>query len=289
MRWFKDGDKNTKFFHNYVKGRRKRLRIHDIQTTQGDTVKSTKNIGAAAVEYFENHFREDSSTVNYDMLQVIPHMITSEQNNEMTMIPGCDEVKKVVFGLNKDSTSGSDGFSGHFFQDSWDIIKEDVTNMVRAFFSGQQLPRFITHTNLILIPKKENVKTFVDLRPISLSTFINKIISRLLHGRMAKCLPFIISRNQFGFVKGRNITENVLLAQEIIRDIKLRNKENNVVVKLDMAKAYDRVLWIFLTKVLRKFGFSERIVDMVWRLISNNWYSILVNGISHGFLGRQEG
>jgi len=199
------------------------------------------------------------------------------------MIPGCDEVKKVVFGLNKDSTSGPDGFSGHFFQDCWDIIKEDVTNMVRAFFSGQQLPRFITHTNLILIPKKENVKTFVDLRPISLSTFANKIISRLLHGRMANCLPFIISRNQSGFVKGRNITENVLLAQEIIRDIKLRNKENNVVVKLDMAKAYDRVSWIFLTKVLRKFGFSERIVDMVWRLISNNWYSILVNGISHGF------
>jgi len=33
MRWVKDEDKNTKFFHNYVKGRRKRLRIHDIQTT----------------------------------------------------------------------------------------------------------------------------------------------------------------------------------------------------------------------------------------------------------------
>lgn len=161
--------------------------------------------------------------------------------------------------------------------------------MVRAFFCGQELPRFITHTNLVLIPKKEVVDSFGDLRPISLSTFINKIISRLLHDRLVKVLPTIISQNQAAFVKGRSITENVLLAQEIIRDINRRNKNHNVVVKLDMAKAYDRVSWIFLTKVLRSFGCSERIIDMVVRLISNNWYSVIVNGQSFGFFQSSRG
>ncbi|WMV14216.1 hypothetical protein MTR67_007601 [Solanum verrucosum] len=83
--------------------------------------------------------------------------------------------------------------------------------------------------------------------------------------------------------------ENVLLAQEIIRDIYLRNKHINVVVKLDMAKAYDRVSWIFLTKVLRKLGFAEVIIDMIWRLVSNNWYSVLINGRSHGFFRSTRG
>uniref|UniRef100_A0A0V0H3R1 Putative ovule protein n=1 Tax=Solanum chacoense TaxID=4108 RepID=A0A0V0H3R1_SOLCH len=69
----------------------------------------------------------------------------------------------------------------------------------------------------------------------------------------------------------------------------LRNKEANVVVKLDMAKAYDRVDWIFLTKVLRKFGFSEMIIDMIWRLISGNWYSIMINGQAHGFFHSSRG
>lgn len=54
-------------------------------------------------------------------------------------------------------------------------------------------------------------------------------------------LPSLISINQSGFVKGRSITEKILLAQEIIRDINKRNKLNNVAVKLDIAKAYDRV------------------------------------------------
>lgn len=55
-----------------------------------------------------------------------------------------------------------------------------------------------------------------------------------------------------------------------------------MVVKLDMTKAYNRVSWIFLTKMLTKFGFFEVIIDIVWRLLANNWYSILINGHSHG-------
>lgn len=51
-----------------------------------------------------------------------------------------------------------------------------------------------------------------------------------------------------------------------------------MVVKLDMAKAYDRVSWIFLTKVLRSIGFSEVLKDIISKLLSNNWYSVLING-----------
>lgn len=42
-------------------------------------------------------------------------------------------------------------------------------------------------------------------------------------------------------MKDRSITKNILLAQEIIRNINKRNKHTNVVVKLNMTKAYDRV------------------------------------------------
>lgn len=55
-----------------------------------------------------------------------------------------------------------------------------------------------------------------------------------------------------------------------------------MVVKLDMTKAYDMVSWIFLTEVLRKFGFSEVIIDMLWMLSSNNWYSVCLNRQSYG-------
>lgn len=65
------------------------------------------------------------------------------------------EVKDAVFSLNKDSASGPDGFSGEFFHNFWDIIEEDIVAVVMTFFCGMDLPRYITHTTLALIPKKK--------------------------------------------------------------------------------------------------------------------------------------
>ncbi|XP_060210563.1 uncharacterized protein LOC132637499 [Lycium barbarum] len=196
MRWFKDGDRNTKFFHSYVKGRRKKLALQRIQNSQGDWISSNNDIREEAVRFYQNQLRQLATRTDYEMLKKIPALIFTEQNESLIALPSNEDVKLAVYGLNGDSTSGPDGFSGHFFQ----------------YFG-------------------------------------------------------IISNTQTSFVKGKSIVEYVLLAQDIIRDINKRNKLHNVVVKLDMAKAYDRVSWIFLTKVLRQFGFSEVIVDMVWRLV----------------------
>lgn len=85
-----------------------------------------------------------------------------------------------------------------------------MLGLVKAFYEGNTLPRFIIHTNLTLLPKKDNIQTFADLRPINLSNFINKVISIEVHGRIEKLLPQIISSNQLCFVKERRIAENVL-------------------------------------------------------------------------------
>ena len=58
-------------------------------------------------------------------------------------------------------------------------------------------------------------------------------------------------------MKGRSIVENILQRQEIIRDINKRNEYHDVVVKLYMTEAYDRVLGIFLIQVMRRFFFMR--------------------------------
>lgn len=155
---------------------------------------------------------------------------------------------------------------------------EHLLLRVMHLLLGHTLPKSITHTNLVLLPKKERVQSFTNMRPISLSNFLNNVISRIIHNKLEILLPSIISQNLYGFVKGRSITENVLLAQEIITDIRKRGKPTNVVIKLDMAKAYGRVSWHFLINVLHKLGFDKLFVDKIWRLMSNNWYSVLING-----------
>ena len=133
--------------------------------------------------------------------------------------------------------------------------------MVQDFSQGNSLPKSITHSNLVLIPKKEIIQYFLNLRPVILSNFLKKILSRIIYDRLEFMLPNLISHNPYGFVKARSIIENVPLTQEIVANIKKRGKPTNVVIKLDMSKAYDRVSWFFIMKVLRKMWFSNDFVD----------------------------
>lgn len=82
-----------------------------------------------------------------------------------------------------------------------------------TFFCGSELPKYITHTNVVFIPKKKVVSKFSDLRPIRLSSSANKIISKVIHEIIVLVLlPLIISRNQTRFMTRRSIAENILLA-----------------------------------------------------------------------------
>lgn len=153
--------------------------------------------------------------------------------------------------------------TGVFYKESWDSITEDVYQIVVAFFCGFNLPRFITHTNLKMQPKKLIVNTFSDMRSISLSNFVNKNFSTLIHNRIKRLLPEIISTKQASFFHERSIVENILVVQEISSEIRKRGKSLNMVIKLDMMKAYNRLDSLYLTKVLRKLGFNEAIIDIV--------------------------
>lgn len=58
--------------------------------------------------------------------------------------------------------------------------------------------------------------------------------------------------------------------------------ESFMAVKLDMRKAYDRVKWSFIKKVMQKLGFHEKWIDWILQCITTMSYSILINGEDHG-------
>lgn len=114
------------------------------------------------MEFFQEQFRAAEVQNWPDMMENIPRLISQEDNATMIMDPTEEEVTNAVHNTNGDNVSGPNGFSGLFYQHWWTIIDRDVTSVVQAFFCGQILPRFVTHTNLVLLPKNEHVKEFVD-------------------------------------------------------------------------------------------------------------------------------
>nr|XP_027061902.1 uncharacterized protein LOC113688298 [Coffea arabica] len=264
VKWVSDGDKNTAFFHVIVTERRRKSVIHRIRKTNGEWVDDEANICAKAVSFFQDLFTEEGGRPSSDMLEIIPKIIIDQDNMVQTGVPSISEVKEVIFSMDEDSAAGSNGFTGKYFMAAWEVVAEDVHRAIMSFFCRAMLPRSVTATAIMLLPKVQCPQDFIQYRSISLCNFVKKVISKFLSSRLARVLPRIVFPQQSGFVSGRQIADNFLLAQELLSDIKKPNRGGNVMLKLDMIKSYNRVSWIFLIQVLQRFGFSEVWIDMIW-------------------------
>ena len=133
------------------------------------------------------------------------------------------EIENTVFQLGPQKTLGLDGLPAFFFQQYWEIVKTDVFNTIHAFFHYESLFKLINHTFITLIPKISFPHQVSHFRPIGLCNVIYKVISKILVNRLKPIMDSLIFPFQNAFIKGRNISKNILIAHEIM-DI-LRKKK----------------------------------------------------------------
>lgn len=106
----------------------------------------------------------------------------------------------------------------------------------------------------------------------------------MLANRLKDVLDVIISPSQSAFVQDRLITDNIIIAGEVGHYLQRKRVGNDgwAALKLDMAKAYDRMEWSFLEGTLVALGFDSRWVDLIRLCVPTVKYNILVNGDSVG-------
>ena len=109
-----------------------------------------------------------------------------------------------------------------------------------------------------------------------------KWLTKVLANRLKKVVENVVSKAQGAFVKGRQILDAMLIANEVIDSI-LKNNENGILCKLDIEKAYYNVDWSFLLTVMQKMGFGEKWIGWIKWCISTTRFYVLVNGTSMGF------
>ncbi|KAL4297875.1 hypothetical protein GQ457_12G013550 [Hibiscus cannabinus] len=162
----------------------------------------------------------------------------------------------------------------------WELIGPDILRLCHDLLAHKIDMSCITATVITLIPKVEDPVRMQQLRPISLCTVVYKIVSKTILNRMKPFLPRCISENQSTFLKGRLISDNILVAHELLHYLcSSKNGPNKgAALKLDMEKTFDRVEWTFLQSVLLRMGFHSDWVDLLMDCVSTVTFRIRING-----------
>ena len=130
-----------------------------------------------------------------------------------------------------------------------------------------------------------------EFHPISLCNVLYKIYSKVLANRLKKFLPSLITKHQSAFAKDRLISDNIMIAFETLHHMKHHNsrKLGFMAVKLDMSKAYDRVEWVYLERLMGRMGFCSRWITLIMSCVRTVSYSIMVNGDPVGMIHPSRG
>jgi hypothetical protein len=254
-RWLKEGDANTGFFHACVKSRKRSNSLVALRSGSS-WLTHPEEIRREVVAYFQNHFDEVSwerpklDGIDFKQLSV----------EEASGIEGAfsrDEVVEVIMLADGNKCPGPDGFNFSFFTKFWEVLEKEVMRLFEEFYVSASLPSCFSSYFITLIPKILSPHHVSDFRPISLLGSLYKLLAKVLARRLGNVMNDVISNNQSAFLKGRNLTDGVLVVNEVV-DLAKRLKQDCVILKVDFEKAYDSVSWSFLDYMLRRVGFGSR-------------------------------
>ncbi|KAJ7009360.1 hypothetical protein NC653_000125 [Populus alba x Populus x berolinensis] len=230
-----------------------------------------------------------NSKTDEDISRLFPSSISGAQIPDLEQPVTNEEIKTALFSIPDDKAPGPDGFTSLFFKKSWSIIGADFMRAVSYFFEYSIMPRCINATRISLVPKVENPACMDDYRPISCCNVLYKCISKVLVARLKLILPDVISPSQSAFIPGRQISDNILLTQELLHNYHLNKGPARCPLKIDLKKAFDTISWQFILKGLQCIGIPVRMINWINACISSAFFSMGLNGSLHGFFPSSRG
>ncbi|XP_020266575.1 uncharacterized protein LOC109842073 [Asparagus officinalis] len=290
IQWSVQGDRCTSFYHSAIKAKRHLNRVMVLYNDAGCRLTDGDEITQELISFYKKLMGTTIKTASpvRDIITNGPCLDQAQARNLSSPVTK-EEIKNAVFSMGDDKAPGPDGFSMAFYKSAWHIIGDEVTKAITEFFNTGKLLGMINATSITLIPKIKCPKFSADFRPIACCNCLYKIISKILANMIKPVMGFLINEAQSAFVRGRQISTNILLAHEIVKNYNRKHISPRIMLSIDIKKAFDTINWNFLKDMLLGLGFPDKTVNWIMACITSPKYSISLNGTLHGYFKGERG
>lgn len=128
------------------------------------------------------------------------------------------------------------------------------------------------------------------LSNIMICNTIYKVISKTIVGRLKRHVNHWIPPYQIGFVLGRSIHENIIIAKEAMHTMeKTKGRRGYFAVKLDLSKAYDKLNWNFIRHVLQEIKLPQNVVILNMKGVTSVNTNVNQSGVRCPYFRPQRG
>ena len=105
---------------------------------------------------------------------------------------------------------------------------------IRHFFCSSTILPAFNSTIVALILKNQNPRSIKEFKPISCCFVFYKCITKIMANRMKQFMPTLVGNNQCAFIPGCSISDNILMAQELVRDYNRSSLSSRCAIKVDL-------------------------------------------------------
>ena len=283
VKWFVEGEHNTKYFLSLEKSKAKSKQMNAIRKENGIVVRNLTEILNQQAQFYEKLYTVDTSV---KFVQTTPpeKKLTSEQADTINGPLTIEEIGISIAKMPRNKTPGSDGLPADFYKVFFIKLKFLLCEVFNEAKDCGRLHLSARRGIITLLPKKDwDILLVKNWRPITLLNCDYKIISKVISHRIQAVLENVINQDQARFVQNRNITQNIRRASDILDYVSKRNIAA-VMVSIDFEKAFDRVEYSSLFSAFTYFNFGEQILSWMQMLFQDvQLCTVNAGSISHWF------
>ena len=282
QKYYELGEKAHKILSWQLRREESSRTINSIETDTGSVSYNPTEINDSFRQYYTQLYTseppESLSKIDDFLSTIDLPKLGQEDRNSLDLPFTLKEIEKALGSLQAGKSPGEDGFPPEFYREFKDLLLPLLMDVINLASATQTLPDSFSIAIITVIHKKNrDPLKCSSYRPISLLNTDYKLISKAMANRIGHYLPQLINADQCGFISKRSSANNLCRLFNIIHLAK-SEMEPSIAVALDAEKAFDRLEWPFLFKVLAKFGFGQSFINWVQTLYHKPQAKVSTNG-----------